>query len=365
MENSFLNRSSLVLGILLAVSPIASAESETSALDMNSPDVLKNLLGELGKKTNQQAATAKNQRYVAPTDSSLLNSPGIMQKLFPLIAQKTAPVAGPTDSSALDDPGIMQKLFPLMAQKTASTATPADSSALNDPAVMASLLGVVKQSEQANSVAATQVQPTVLDDATILQGLLPLMAGSDEPESAEIFEPTPRVFSFNDTIPSRHGLVGFGFTQQSSAVFGEHTMVSGSMRYHVSDNWDALLGLELGVNSFGNPAITDSSGHVEMSKDSSFRVLNTGIGYTLLNGLTSFDGETYVPWKLNADVVLGEQFTGGSHGIYYGFGTSLQILREDYWIGAETRYFRVNDAVLNKVGTHRGLQWGLAVGFYY
>ena len=85
----------------------------------------------------------------------------------------------------------------------------------------------------------------------------------------------------------------------------------------------------------------------------------------MLNGISSLDGETYVPWKLSADLLLGEQFTGGSQGLYYGIGTSLQILKDDFWYGLDTRYFRVNDDTLNKVGTHRGLQWGLAFGFYY
>ena len=335
MENPFLNRSSLVLGLFLAVAPLANAATDDSTL--NNPEVLKNLLGELGKKTRQNAAVTGARTYVPPSDSK-----------------------------ALDNTSVMQSLFPLLAAQQKATAPEANPDTLNDPAVMASLLGEIRKSQQAEEPVASNEATTVLDDAAVMQSLLPLMAGEPAPDSAEIFEPTPRELGFNDTIPTRNGLIGFGIARQASTAYGEHTLVTGSMRYHVSDNWDALFGAELSVDSLDNPEITDGSGKVVMSAGRSFRVLNAGMGYTLLNGLTSFDGgETYVPWKLNADALLGQQFTGGSNGIYYGFGTSLQILKDDYWIGAETRYFRVNDDVLNKVGTHRGLQWGLAVGFYY
>ncbi|MCY0965619.1 hypothetical protein [Parathalassolituus penaei] len=336
MENPFLNRSSLVLGLFLAVAPLANAATDDSTL--NNPEVLKNLLGVLGKKTSSDAA-AKGQRntYVPPTDTSALDNTKVMQSLFPLLA----------------------------AQQGVGNKPDSNPEVLNDPAVMASLLGEIRKSE-AVGASETDNSTSVLDDADVMASILPLLSGEAGPDSDEIFEPTPRNLGFNDTIPTRNGLIGFGLARQASTAFGEHTLVTGNARYHVSENWDALLGAEVSVDSLDNPEITDGSGTVIMSSGRTFRVFNAGLGYTLLNGLTSFDGgETYVPWKLNADAVLGQQFTGGNNGMYYGFGTSLQILKDDYWIGIDTRYFRVNDDVLNKVGTHRGLQWGLTAGFYY
>lgn len=332
MENPFLNRSSLVLGLFLAVAPLANAATDDSTLD--NPEVLKNLLDVLGKKADTDAANGQGSSYLPA--SAAASAPG--------------------------DVDTIEQLLPLISSKEPApeeTAAPIDESLI----IQSMLVEVEKANEREALAAAT----APVDEESAIASLLPLV-DSQEPEilTDEIFEPTARNLGFNDTIPTRNGLFGFGIARQASTAFGEHTLVTGSMRYHVSENWDALLGAEVSVDSLDNPEITDGSGTVLMSSGRTFRVLNAGLGYTLLNGLTSFDGgQTYVPWKLNADAVLGQQFTGGNNGMYYGFGTSLQILKDDYWIGIDTRYFRVNDDVLNKVGTHRGLQWGLTAGFYY
>ncbi|MFK4753644.1 hypothetical protein [Oceanobacter antarcticus] len=325
MENSFLKRSSLALGFLLAASSIAAAETSPSTFD--DPAVLQKLLGMVADK-------AKSDAKLAPGNAEALNDPKVLEKLLHMVQKETPPA-----SSAFDNPAMMEKLLSRMAQMGTEKSYMADEVAVNTS--------------------------SALDGASVMQGLLPLVGVSAVPRTAEIFEPIPRTFDFSDGIPEQKALIGMSLGQQTSAEYGDSLLFGGSVRYHLTDRLDALASIDLGLTSFGNQTIKDDNGNTELKEHAAFRVITAGIGYSLLKGITSIDGETFLPWQLNVDGVIGEQFTGSSHGMYLGVGTSLQVMMGDYWIGTDTRYYHVDDEVLNQEGSHRGLQWSIAVGFYY
>ena len=321
MENSFLKKSGLTLGFLLSISPLVQAEESDSALD----------------------------------------NPAVLQQLLKLIAEKaeTTPVV---NSDALNDPAIMQKL--LSQLKAAQQEPVADASLFDDPKLMEKLLGKIAEAEKANAVEPAA--PSALDSGDVLVGLLPLMAGIETETPAEIFEPVPYTYSFDDSLPEQKGMIGLSLAQQSSDTFGEQLVFGGNFRYHLTDRFDALLNIELGLTSLGNGTIYKSDGTtVALEENASFRSITTGIGYSLLKGIASTGNDTFIPWQLNVEGLVGEQFSGSSHGLYTGVGATVQFLLDDYWIGTSTRYFNVDDSVLNKAGTHRGLQWGINFGFYY
>ncbi|WP_221793020.1 hypothetical protein [Oceanobacter mangrovi] len=352
MENSFLKKSSLALGLLLSISPLVQAEAPASALD--DPTVLQKLLQMINKQ-----AVAKSSPVV---DSEALNDPEVMQKLLQVMAQQSAAnqqQSLPVDTTeVMNDPAVMEKLL-----QTIKVSKQPEANAFEDPAMMAKLLGTMKTSE--TTASATTVATNALDDPSVMQGLLPLVAGTVVEQPAEIFEPVPHTLNFDDSLPEQLGMIGMSLTQQTSATFGDQLVFGGNLRYHLTDRFDALLNIELGMSSFGNPTIYNSDGSEAMKKNASFRTISTGIGYSLLNGIASTNGKTFIPWQLNLEGMVGEQFTGGSNGLYSSVGTSLHFMLDEYWLGTTTRYFYVDDSVLNKAGTHRGLQWGIEFGFYY
>ncbi|MDO6680926.1 hypothetical protein Q4551_01360 [Oceanobacter sp. 5_MG-2023] len=356
MENSFLKRSSLALGFLLAASSIAAAETSPSSID--DPAVLQNLLSLVADK-------AKADAELAPGNPDALNDPRVLEKMLRVVAEKAKADAelAPGNPDALNDPRVLEKMLSMVPQKE-----PTEVSAFDNPAMMETILAQMAQLSSEQSYMADEV-PTdpssVLNGANIMQGILPLAGVAATPRTAEIFEPIPRTFDFSDGIPEQTMLIGMSLGQQTSAEYGDSLLFGGSIRYHLTDRLDALGNIELGLTSFGNPTIEDDDGNVDLKEHSSFRAITAGLGYSLLKGITSLDGETFLPWQLNVDGLIGEQFTGSSHGMYLGVGTSLQVMMGDYWIGTETRYYHVDDEVLNQEGSHRGLQWSIAVGFYY
>jgi hypothetical protein len=387
MENSFLKRSSLALGFLLAASSIAAAETSPSSFD--DPAVLQNLLSLVADKAKADAA-------LAPGNPDALNDPRVLEKMLSVVADKAKADAelAPGNPNALNDPSVFEKMLSVVSEKAKADEkmlpgnpnaindprvfekmlsmvpdkTPTATSALDNPAMMEKILSQMAQLDSEQSYMADEVPvdtSAILGGQDVMQGMLPLIGAYATPHTAEIFEPIPRTFDFSDGIPEQTMLIGMSLGQQTSAEYGDSLLFGGSIRYHLTDRLDALGNIDLGMTSLGNPAILDSNGNTELKEKSAFRIITAGLGYSLLKGITSVNGETFLPWQLNVDGLIGEQFTGSSHGMYLGVGTSLQVMMGDYWIGTETRYYHVDDEVLNQEGSHRGLQWSIAVGFYY
>ena len=388
MENPFLNRSSAILGFLLAVSPIANAETSGSSLD--NPEVLKQILGLIAKKV-ENPNDGINREYRLG-DSKSLDNPAVMSSLLKqlpktrlktgegnpeavnnadvykglvgLIKTPTRTVKG--NPEAVNDANVLAGLLGLMAKKGSDdqTTDSGDADALNNSAIMQNLVGLMSQMDTGNSTMQDPVTTNALNDPSILQGILPLIAASAPGVSSEIFEPTPRTFNFVDNVPQRFGTLGLSLGQQTSSHFGDAAVLGTSVRYHLTERWDALFVGTIGMTQLSTPEIKSGT-RTEMEKNESFYSFTAGASYGLLKGITSFNGETYLPWQLSTDFLIGEQYTGSSHGLYTGVGTTLSVMFDEYWVGAETRYYQVDDEVLNKVGQHRGLQWSIAVGFYY
>ncbi|MBM97236.1 MAG: hypothetical protein CMI09_15465 [Oceanospirillaceae bacterium] len=389
MENPFLNRSSAILGFLLAVSPIANAETSGSSLD--NPEVLKQILSLVAKKAEAPNDGIDREYRLGDSDalnnadvmSSLLkqlpktqlktvegnpdavNNAGVFTGLVGLIQTPTKTVEGNPD--AVNNADVLAGVIGLIEtpEPGAESATSGDADALNNSAIMQNLVGLMSQMDTGSSTMQDPVVATdALNDPAILQGILPLIAASAPGVSSEIFEPTPRTFNFVDNVPQRFGTLGLSLGQQTSSHFGDAAVLGTSVRYHLTERWDALFVGTIGMTQLSTPEIKSGT-RTEMEKNESFYSFTAGASYGLLKGITSFNGETYLPWQLSTDFLIGEQYTGSSHGLYTGVGTTLSVMFDEYWVGAETRYYQVDDEVLNKVGQHRGLQWSIAVGFYY
>ncbi len=364
MENPFLNRSSAILGILLAVSPFASAENSSSALD--NPEILKHILSLVSKKA--ESSDSGIDREYRLGDSNSLNNPAVLGSILKMVP-KTPLKTGKGDPDAINDGNVLAGIIGLLAAPDSDAAKgPAgDPEQLNNQAIMQSLMGMMSQIDTGNS-SLQDVNSTnaLLNDPAILQGILPLIAAGAPGVTDEIFEPTPRTFTFVDDVPQRYGMLGLSLGQQTSSSFGDAALLGASFRYHLTDRWDAMFISNIGMTQLGNPEITNDSGtRVLLDKNESFYSFAAGASYGLLKGITSFNGKEYLPWQLSTDFLVGEQYTGNSHGLYLSVGASMSIMFDEYWVGTETRYYQVDDEILNEVGQHRGLQWSIAVGFYY
>lgn len=362
MENPFLNRSSAILGFLLAVSPLANAETSGSS-SLDNPEVLKQILSLVSKK----AATVNDgiDREYRLGDANSLNNPevlGLLLKMVPKGPVKT----GEGNPDSVNNASVLAGILGLMAVPEGEAAGPqGDAEKLNNSAIMQSLVGMMAQMDTGASRMEEIPSPTlVLDDPAILQGILPLIAAGAPGVTSEIFEPTPRTFNFVDNVPQRHGTLGLSLGQQTSSEFGDAAILGASARYHLTERWDALFVGTIGMTQLSNPEIKSGT-RTLMDKNESFYSFAAGASYSLLKGITSFNGDSFLPWQLSTDVLVGEQFTGNSHGLYTSVGASLSVMFDEYWVGTETRYYQVDDEVLNEVGQHRGLQWSIAVGFYY
>ena len=361
MENPFLNRSSAILGFLLAVSPIANAETSGSSASLDNPDVLKQILSLIEKKA-QAPDDGINREYRLGNPDSL-NNPAVLGSLFRQLP-KTPLKTGEGNPEAVNDHNVLAGLLGLLKQQ--EVAPPAgDPEALNDSSIMQNLVGLMSQMDTGNSsMQDPSALTAALNDPSILQGILPLIAAGSPGVSSEIFEPTPRTFNFVDNVPQRSGTLGLSLGQQTSSNFGDAAILGANARYHLTERWDALFSATLGMTQLSTPEITSGT-RTEMKKNEAFYSFGAGASYGLLKGITSFNGKEYLPWQLSTDFLIGEQYTGSSHGLYTSIGASLSVMFDDYWVGTETRYYQVDDEVLNKVGQHRGLQWSIAVGFYY
>ena len=360
MENPFLNRSSVILGFLLAVSPIAYAE-ETTGTALDNPEVLKQILSLVAKKAETPGGGIKREYQLGNSDS--LNNAAVMTALV----KKLPRVRRAGDADAANNANVIAGVLGLIEKPESAVGKgPAGKAeALNDAAVMQSLVGLMSQIDTGNSTLQDpQEVNEALNDPSILQGILPLLATGASGISSEIFEPTPRTFNFVDNVPQRYGTLGLSLGQQTSSHFGDAAVLGTSVRYHLTERWDALFVGTIGMTQLSTPEITSGT-KTEMEKNESFYSFAAGASYGLLKGITSINGETYMPWQLSTDFLIGEQYTGDSHGLYTGIGASLSVMFDEYWVGTETRYYQVDDEVLNKVGQHRGLQWSIAVGFYY
>lgn len=388
MENPFLNRSSMILGFLLAVSPITNAETSGSSLD--NPEVLRQILGLIAKKV--ESPNDGIDREYRLGDSKSLDNPAVMSSLLKQLP-KTQLTTGEGNPEAVNNADVYRGLVGLIKTPTKTvegnpdavnnaailagviglietpepgteSAASGDSGVLNNSAIMQNLVGLMAQMDTGSSMMQDAAINEALNDPSILQGILPLIAASAPGVSSEIFEPTPRTFNFVDNVPQRFGTLGLSLGQQTSSHFGDAAVLGTSVRYHLTERWDALFVGTIGMTQLSTPEIKSGT-RTEMEKNESFYSFTAGASYGLLKGITSFNGETYLPWQLSTDFLIGEQYTGSSHGLYTGVGTTLSVMFDEYWVGAETRYYQVDDEVLNKVGQHRGLQWSIAVGFYY
>lgn len=363
MENPFLNRSSAILGFLLAVSPLANAETSGSS-SLDNPEILKQVLSLVSKK----AATVNDgiDREYRLGNADSLNSPEILGSLLKLVPR--GPVrTGEGNPDSVNNVSVLAGVLGLIKtpEQEGVTGPKGDAEKLNNSVIMQSLVGMMAQMDTGASRMEEVPSPTlVLNDPSILQGILPLMATGAAGVTSEIFEPTPRTFNFVDNVPQRYGTLGLSLGQQTSSEFGDAAILGVSGRYHMTERWDALFVGTVGMTQLSNPEIKSGT-RTLMDKNESFYSFAAGASYSLLKGITSFNGDSYLPWQLSTDVLVGEQFTGNSHGLYTSVGASLSVMFDEYWVGTETRYYQVDDEVLNKVGQHRGLQWSIAVGFYY
>jgi len=364
MENPFLNRSSAILGFLLAVSPLANAETSGSSLD--NPEVLKHILSLVSKKA--ETIDDGIDREYRLGDSGSLNNPEVLGSLLKMVPRGPLKT-GEGNPDAVNNGSVLAGVLGLLAtpeDENGPAAGPAgDAERLNNSAIMESLVGMMAQMDTGESqMEEVATASLVLNDPSVLQGILPLIAAGAPGVSSEIFEPTPRTFNFVDNVPQRYGTLGLSLGQQTSSSFGDAATLGVSSRYHLTERWDALLVGTIGMTQLNNPEITSGT-RTLMEKNESFYSIAAGGSYSLLKGITSFNGDTYLPWQLSGDLLVGEQYTGSSHGLYTSVGASLSVMLDEYWIGTETRYYQVDDDVLNNVGQHRGLQWNIAVGFYY
>lgn len=199
----------------------------------------------------------------------------------------------------------------------------------------------------------------------VLFAMLVMTALNSVADTTDIYQPKVLVAGVaeEEAVERQYGSWGFGIAQVGHENLPASLVFNFSGRYFAGERWYVLAGLQL--TEFNDRLLADDQGRVLAKKGVNAVVLNSGIGYYLMQGTATVTGDRAYPWQLGVEGYLGEQFTGETSGHYLGSGISWQMLFDSRWIALEWRMFQVNDDNLIKAEVDKGTQWGLSFGSYF
>ncbi|UTW49749.1 hypothetical protein [Bacterioplanoides sp. SCSIO 12839] len=164
-------------------------------------------------------------------------------------------------------------------------------------------------------------------------------------------------------IEQRHGSWGVGIAQIAQENLPSTLGLNASARYFAGERWYVLANIQLA--NLSDRVIRDDQGETLVKKDVTSVLVNTGLGYQLMQGNASFSGNRSYPWQFALEGYLGEQFNGESSGLYYGVGSSWQLQINDFWVSLDLKNFTIADDNLKQAEIDNGIQWGITFGSYY
>lgn len=199
----------------------------------------------------------------------------------------------------------------------------------------------------------------------VFLSLVAVVVADTQAETTDIYQPRVLVAGVKkqESIERTNGSWGFGVGQVAQENLTASMAFTFGGRYFAGERWYVLANLQAG--NFSDRVITDSSGKVLVKKDVTSVLVNSGLGYNLMQGSASFSGVRAYPWQLGIEAYLGEQFTGDSSGRYTGLGLSWQLIMGKRWLSLDSRTFQINDDNLKQAKVSKGIQWGLSFGSYF
>lgn len=90
-----------------------------------------------------------------------------------------------------------------------------------------------------------------------------------------------------------------------------------------------------------------------------------GAGYHVLEGAAYIANGLTLPWRMYAELMLGEQSLDGKPSNYVDGAIGWQLNKDNNYAAIEWRYFRVDDEQLRQIDSNKGYQWSLEFGRYF
>ena len=199
----------------------------------------------------------------------------------------------------------------------------------------------------------------------VFMSVFVVLMTSAKAQTTDIYQPKVLVagVSKQESIERTNGSWGFGVGQVAQENLTANMAFTFGGRYFAGERWYVLANLQSGT--FSDRVIADAGGQVLVKKDVTSVLVNSGLGYNLMQGSASFSGVRAYPWQLGIEAYLGEQFTGDSSGRYTGLGLSWQLIMGKRWLSLDSKTFQINDDNLKQAKVSKGIQWGLSFGSYF
>lgn len=204
-----------------------------------------------------------------------------------------------------------------------------------------------------------------MNNLCVFLSLLTVLVNPSQAETTDIYQPRVLVAGVKkqENIERTYGSWGFGIGQVAQENLTTSMAFNFSGRYFAGERWYVLANLQAG--NLSDRVITDANGKVLVKENVTSVLINSGLGYNLMQGSASFSGLRIYPWQLAVEAHLGEQFNGDSSGRYIGLGLSWQLMIDKRWLSLDSRTFQINDDNLKQASVSKGIQWGLSFGSYF
>ena len=168
----------------------------------------------------------------------------------------------------------------------------------------------------------------------------PKVIQAELPESEQLHQRDWRAaFSFGQVIPTNLDAV---------AQYGLQT------HYLISNRWYAI----------GELWYSDWEGQTDTDLEP-VTLVTGGIGFDLLQGSAKIKKGKTLPWTMYAQLHVGDHMMADYSGTYVGYALGWRLMKDDYFLGLETRRFNVDDHRLQAIHAEEGYQWLMQLGLYF
>lgn len=197
----------------------------------------------------------------------------------------------------------------------------------------------------------------------LMSALLMLLAASTQAENQQIYKPVIVKNGLDniDKIASRRGMLGIGYANVLPENASTSPRLNLNARYLAGDHWYWLGEIQLGVNE--NPELVVEGIRYREPEENVTRYA-MGAGYAFLLGNASIRGVS-LPWKMSAELLVGDQQTADSNGRYSSLGLTTQLMGKRMWGALGLRQYHIDDERLTLLGSNWGTQWDISIGFWF